>query len=222
MSSHAVPAAAAPGGHAGPLAHHFESLPKQAQAQRLGMWLFLATEVLLFTVLFSAYGVYRYLYAGAFAEASRGLETWMGGVNTFVLVTSSLTVALGLDAAVQGRPRRTAALFLLSIGLGLVFMALKAVEYRHHFLHGELPGRFYTAGHIPGAGGQMFFALYFLITGLHAFHVVVGMTVLGVVGSKAWRGAYSAEHHVPVELAGLYWHLVDLIWIFVFPLIYLI
>jgi cytochrome c oxidase subunit III len=221
MASHAAPAAGASGGTHAALAHHFESLGKQTQAQRLGMWLFLATEILLFTALFAAYGVYRYLYTGAFAEASRGLETWMGGVNTFVLVTSSLTVALGLEAATQGRTRRTAALFLASIGLGLVFMALKAVEYRHHFLHGELPGRFYT-GHIPGSGGSLFFALYFLITGLHAFHVVVGMTVLGVIGAKAWRGAYSAEYHTPVELAGLYWHLVDLIWIFVFPLIYLI
>jgi cytochrome c oxidase subunit 3 len=219
MASHAAPVAAAAGHPA--LAHHFESLEKQGQAQRLGMWLFLATEILLFTALFAAYGVYRYLYTGAFAEASRGLETWMGGVNTFVLVTSSLTVALGLDAARLGKPRRTALLFLLSIGLGLVFMALKAAEYRHHFLHGELPGRFYTAGHIPGAGGSLFFALYFLITGLHAFHVVVGMTVLLVIGVKSWRGAYSAAYHVPVELAGLYWHLVDLIWIFVFPLIYL-
>ncbi len=217
MADHAD---AAPGGPHAALAHHFESLEKQGQAQRLGMWLFLATEILLFTALFAAYGVYRYLYTGAFAEASRGLATWMGGVNTFVLVTSSLTVALGLDAARQGRTRRTAGLFFLSIGLGLVFMTLKAVEYRHHFLLGELPGPSYR-GHIPGSGGSLFFSLYFLITGLHAFHVLAGMTVLGVIGVKAWRGAYSAEYHVPVELAGLYWHLVDLIWIFVFPLIYL-
>jgi cytochrome c oxidase subunit 3 len=204
------------------LAHHFESLEKQSQAQRLGMWLFLATEVLLFAALFAAYGIYRYLYSHAFAEASRGLETWLGGVNTIVLVTSSLTVALGLDAARQGKGRKTAALFGLSIGMGLVFMVLKAVEYRHHFLHGELPGRFYTAGHIAGSGPMLFFALYFLITGLHAFHVLAGMTVLGVIGTRSWLGKYTAEYHTPVELAGLYWHLVDLIWIFVFPLIYLI
>jgi cytochrome c oxidase subunit 3 len=204
------------------LAHHFESLEKQTQAQRLGMWLFLATEILLFTALFAAYGVYRFLYASAFAEASRGLETWLGGVNTFVLVTSSLTVALGLDAATRGRGRRTGAFFFLSIALGLVFMTLKAVEYRHHILHGELPGRFYTAGHLVGWGGPLFFTLYFLITGLHALHVLIGMTVLGIIGARAWRGAYSVSAHTPVELAGLYWHLVDLIWIFVFPLIYLI
>jgi cytochrome c oxidase subunit 3 len=204
------------------LAHHFESLDKQAQAHRLGMWLFLASEVLLFTALFAAYGVYRWLYADAFSQASRGLATWMGGVNTFVLVTSSLTVALGLDAARRGAGRRTGALFLASIAMGLVFMALKAVEYRHHVAAGELPGPFYTAAHGAGAGAPMFFTLYFLITGLHALHVVIGMTVLAVVGARAWRGAFSPAWHVPVELAGLYWHLVDLIWIFVFPLIYLI
>jgi cytochrome c oxidase subunit III len=204
------------------LAHHFESLEKQTQAQRLGMWLFLATEILLFTALFAAYGVYRYLYTGAFSEASRGLETWMGGVNTFVLVTSSFTVALGLDAATKGRTRKTAALFGASIAMGAVFMVLKGLEYRHHFLHGELPGPYYTSGHIPGSGGALFFTLYFLITGLHAFHVLIGMTVLAVIGVRSWLGFYSAEYHTPVELAGLYWHLVDLIWIFVFPLIYLI
>jgi cytochrome c oxidase subunit 3 len=203
------------------VAHHFESLEKQGQAQRLGMWLFLATEILLFTALFAAYGVYRYLYAEAFSEASRGLETWMGGVNTFVLVTSSFTVAMGLDAVAKGNGKRTGVLFGLSIAMGLVFMALKGVEYRHHFLHAELPGRLY-GGHIAGSGGSMFFALYFLITGLHALHVVIGMTVLGVIGARAWLGKYDAQHHVPVELAGLYWHLVDLIWIFVFPLIYLV
>ncbi len=205
----------------GAVAHHFESLEKQGQAQRLGMWLFLASEILLFTALFAAYGVYRYLYANAFSQASRGLETWLGGVNTFVLVTSSFTVAMGLDAIVKGKNRRSAALFGLSILLGCAFMVLKGIEYRHHFLHAELPGQFY-GGPIAGSGGAMFFALYFLITGLHAFHVVVGMTVLGVIGARTWLGKYDAQSHVPVELAGLYWHLVDLIWIFVFPLIYLI
>jgi cytochrome c oxidase subunit III len=209
MSSHAA------------LAHHFESLEKQTQAQRLGMWLFLATEVLLFTALFAAYGVYRFLYSQAFSEASRGLETWLGGVNTFVLVTSSLTVALGLDAATKGENKKTAALFGASIAMGLLFMVFKGYEYHHHFEHGELPGPYYT-GHIPGSGGALFFTLYFLITGLHAIHVLIGMTVLGVIGVRSALGVYSAEYHTPVELAGLYWHLVDLIWIFVFPLIYLI
>jgi len=206
---------------ASPLAHHFENLEKQAHAARLGMWLFLATEVLLFAALFTGYAVYRYLYGPDFAAASRSLETWIGLVNTFVLVTSSFTVAMGLDRATRGDGRGTLALFLASVGLGIVFLVFKYFEYRHHFRAGELPGRYYTATTVLGPGAPLFWSLYFLITGLHAIHVVVGMTVLTVIGVRAGRGAFTPAYYVPVELAGLYWHLVDLIWIFVFPLIYL-
>jgi cytochrome c oxidase subunit 3 len=207
---------------ASPLAHHFENLEKQTHAARLGMWLFLATEVLLFTALFAAYGVYRFLFQEGFAESSRSIETWIGFVNTLVLVSSSFTVALGLDAARRGNGKRTALLFGISVLCALVFLGLKAVEYTHHFQEGQLPGRFYSFEGVKAAGAPMFFSLYFLITGLHGIHVVIGMTVLIVVGVRAGLGKFSAEYHVPVELAGLYWHLVDLIWIFVFPLIYLI
>ena len=208
--------------HASPLAHHFESLEKQTHAARLGMWLFLATEVLLFTALFAAYGVYRFLYTEGFEQSSRAIETWIGLVNTIVLVTSSFTVAMGLDAATRGRGRRTALLWGVSVALALVFLGFKAVEYSHHFHEGQLPGRFYTFEGVQAPGAPIFFALYFLITGLHGIHVVIGMTVLTVVAVMAYRGKFSAEYHTPVELGGLYWHLVDLIWIFVFPLIYLI
>ncbi len=208
--------------HASPLAHHFESLEKQGHAARLGMWLFLATEVLLFTALFAAYAVYRFLFSTSFAEASRHIETWIGVVNTVVLVSSSFTVAMGLHRATRGDGKGTARFFAISVLLALVFLGFKAIEYSHHFQEGQLPGRFYTYAGVQGPGAQIFFALYFLITGLHGIHVVVGMTVLSVVAVRAWRGAFTAEWHMPVELAGLYWHLVDLIWIFVFPLIYLI
>ncbi len=208
-------------GVASPLAHHFESLEKQAHAARLGMWLFLATEVLLFTALFTGYAVYRYLFGEDFAESSRALQTWIGLTNTLVLVTSSFTVALGLDRATRGDGKATRAFFGVSILLALLFLFFKYIEYAHHFHTGELPGRYYT-GEVQGPGAPMFFTLYFLITGLHGIHVIAGATVLGVIGWRAGRGAYSPEYHVPVELAGLYWHLVDIIWIFVFPLIYLI
>jgi cytochrome c oxidase subunit III len=204
------------------LAHHFESLEKQAHAARLGMWLFLATEVLLFTALFGGYAVYRYLFNPDFTAASRSLSTWIGVVNTVVLVTSSFTVAMGFDRATRGDGKGTRNLFLLSVALAAVFLVFKYVEYSHHFHAGELPGRFYTSTQVDGPGAPIFWALYYLITGLHGIHVVIGMTVLAVVGFRAGRGAYLREYHVPVELAGLYWHLVDLIWIFVFPLIYLI
>ncbi len=203
------------------LAHHFENLEKQQHAARLGMWLFLATEVLLFAALFAAYAVYRYLFAQEFSEASRGLQTWIGLVNTLVLVTSSFTVAMGLDRAARGDGKGTRLLFFASVLLALVFLGFKYVEYSHHFQSGELPGKFYR-GEIPGSGAPLFFTLYFMITGLHGIHVIIGMTVLAVIGVRAGRGRFTPEYHVPVELAGLYWHLVDLIWIFVFPLIYLI
>ena len=205
----------------GYLAHHFENLEKQQHAARLGMWLFLATEVLLFAALFAAYAIYRWLYVAEFSAASRGLDTWIGLVNTVVLVTSSFTVAMGLDRATRGKGKGTMVLFGVSVLLACVFLGFKYVEYAHHFHTGELPGKFYR-GEIPGPGAPLFFTLYFLITGLHGVHVVIGMTVLAVVGLRAGKGAYTPEYHVPVELAGLYWHLVDLIWIFVFPLIYLI
>ncbi len=204
------------------LAHHFESLEKQAHAARLGMWIFIATEVLLFTALFAGYAVYRFLFPDSFAEASRHIETWIGLVNTLVLVTSSFTVALGLNRATRGDGRGTALFFGLSVLLALVFLGFKALEYTHHFQEGQLPGRFYTYAEVQGPGVSLFFALYFMITGLHGIHVVVGGTILTIIGVRAGRGAYTAEYHVPVELAGLYWHLVDIIWIFVFPLIYLI
>src|SRR5262245_27186848 len=124
---------------ASPLAHHFESLEKQTHAARLGMWLFLATAILLFTALFAPYGVYRFLYSETFAESSRAIETWIGLVNTIVLVTSSYTVATGLDAATRGDGRRTGRLWGLSVLLGLVFLVLKYVEYKHHFHEGQLP-----------------------------------------------------------------------------------
>ncbi len=205
-----------------PLAHHFENLDKQQHAARLAMWVFLATEILLFTALFAAYAVYRFLYPDGFSESSRAIETWIGFVNTLVLVTSSFTVATGLHFASRGDGRRTALFFGLSILLAVVFLGFKAVEYTHHFQEGQLPGRYYTFEGVKAPGASLFFSLYFLITGLHAFHVLVGMTVLAVVGFLAYRGHYTAEHHVAVENAALYWHLVDLIWIFVFPLIYLI
>ncbi len=207
---------------ASPLAHHFESLEKQAHASRLAMWIFLATEVLLFTALFAGYSVYRFLFHQGFEESSRSIETWIGFVNTLILVTSSFTVATGVHFAARGQGRRTALFFGISVVFALAFLGLKALEYTHHFQEGQLPGRFYTYQGVHAPGAPLFFALYFLITGLHAIHVIVGMTVLIVIGTLAYNGRFTAEYHVAVENAGLYWHLVDLIWIFVFPLIYLI
>ncbi len=210
-----------PEAHAAHVAHHFPNAEQQAHAARLGMWLFLATEVLLFTVLFAGYSVYRYLYSDVWALASKHIDTGIGTANTFVLVTSSLSVAMGLHFAKEGKGKLATLCLAITLAFGLTFMVLKGVEYTHHFEEGQLPGRWYSYREVRGPGDSMFFTLYFLITGLHGLHVLVGMTVLAVLAVKAWRGRFWAGYYTPMELGALYWHLVDLIWIFIYPLIYL-
>jgi cytochrome c oxidase subunit 3 len=205
-----------------PLAHHFPDLRTQQHAARLGMWLFLATEVLLFTALFTGYTLYRFLFSSAFAAASRLMDTSIGAANTLVLITSSLTVALGIHYVRQGRSRLAALMIAVTVTFGATFMVIKGFEYAHHFSEGQFPGRYYAYPGLTGRGVAMFFTLYFIMTGLHGLHVLVGMGVLTFVGVRTWRGAYSGAYYTPVELGGLYWHLVDLIWIFLFPLLYLI
>jgi cytochrome c oxidase subunit 3 len=204
------------------LAHHFPSLEQQEQAARLGMWLFLATEILLFTVLFTAYSVYRFLFPAGFEGASHLAHVALGTTNTVVLITSSLTVALAIYYARQGQSKRTVALLAVTIAFGAVFMVLKGIEYYHHFADGQLPGKYYHYVGLKGPGVSMYFTLYFLMTGLHGLHVLVGMGVLAWLAARAARGDFSRAYSTPVELGGLYWHLVDLIWIFLFPLFYLL
>jgi len=204
------------------LAHHFRSIETQRQAERLGMWLFLATEVLLFAGLFCGYALYRFLYSETFHLASAHLDAGLGTVNTVVLISSSLTVALAHHFAHQGRSRLAGVLLFVSVLAGLAFLGIKAVEYGHKFEEGLLPGRYFHNPELTAPGASMFFTLYFLTTGLHAFHVIVGMGVLTWIGVRAWRGEFHENHSMPVELAGLYWHLVDLVWIFLYPLLYLV
>jgi len=204
------------------LAHHFPSLEQQEHAARMGMWLFLSTEILLFTVLFTAYAVYRFLFPVGFEDASKLAHVAMGATNTVVLITSSLTVALAIYYARQGESRKTVALLAITIAFGAVFMVLKGFEYYHHFVEGQLPGKYYHFEGLQGPGVSMYFTLYFLMTGLHGIHVLIGMGVLAWVAARAARGDFSRSYSTPVELGGLYWHLVDLIWIFLFPLLYLL
>jgi cytochrome c oxidase subunit 3 len=204
------------------LAHHFSNLETQAHAARLGMWLFLATEVLLFGGLFVAYVVYRYMFGEAFVESSKLIETHFGAINTVILITSSLTVALAHHHVEHGASRKAGLLLAVSVLAGVAFLGIKAIEYSHHFGAGELPGRYYTYEGVQAHGAPMFWSLYFLMTGLHGIHVVIGMGVLAVLAFRCWRGDYQDGYSTPVELGGLYWHLVDLIWIFLFPLFYLI
>jgi cytochrome c oxidase subunit III len=214
--------AAAPGHHPWYLAHHFDNIQIQNHAVRLGMWLFLGTEVLLFAGLFLGYSVYRWLYHQAFIDGSRQLNLTLGAVNTVVLITSSFTVAWAYHAIKHNQIKRCEKLLIFTIVCAVAFLVIKYFEYSHKFHLGQLPGRHYHFEGIQAPGINIFFSVYFLATGLHAFHVIVGMSVLAWVLMRVRKGKYSSEHYVPVELGALYWHLVDLVWIFLFPLLYLI
>jgi len=204
------------------VAHHFPNLRQQEHAARLGMWLFLATEILLFAGLFTAYSVYRFLYSDAFKAASALLSAPLGTLNTVILITSSLTVALAHHWAHHGRGKAAAISLLVTLLFAVAFLVVKGFEWTHDFHEGLLPGRYYASTEFTTTGAPMFFAVYFLMTGLHGLHVVVGMVVLTVLMVQCWLGRYDHGYVTPVELGGMYWHLVDLIWIFLYPLLYLI
>ncbi len=204
------------------VAHHFPNLRQQEHAARLGMWLFLATELLLFGGLFTAYSVYRFLYPATFQQASEHLSIAAGTINTLVLITSSLTVALAFYYAHHARGRAAAVCLFITLLFAIAFLCIKAWEWTHEYHEGLLPGRYYRNEELTAVGAPMFFVLYFIMTGLHGLHVIVGMCVLAVLMVKCFRGDYDHGYTTPVELGGMYWHLVDLIWIFLYPLLYLI
>jgi len=180
------------------------------ETAKLGIWAFLATEVLLFGGLFTAYTVFRIGAPEMFQTEHLKLNRLFGAVNTVVLISSSLTVALGIAAIRQGKQRMLKVCLCLTLLFAAVFLGVKYVEYAEHFGHGELPGT------------NNFFALYYMMTGLHAVHVFAGMVALATMLVLAGKGRFSAEYHTPVEITGLYWHFVDLVWIYLFPLLYLI
>jgi cytochrome c oxidase subunit 3 len=222
MSSSEAHAVSAEHPHDPHLAHHFDTIEKQDHAVRLGMWLFLGTEVLLFAGLFLGYTVYRHFYHHTFHEASRTLNLVAGALNTVVLITSSFTVAMAYYWVKNGKNRMAAGMLVMTILFALTFLVVKSFEYREKFREGALPGKFYHFEEVKGQGANLFYTVYFLATGLHAFHVIVGMSILIWVLVRVLKGHFSPKYYVPVELGGLYWHLVDLVWIFLFPLLYLI
>jgi cytochrome c oxidase subunit 3 len=204
------------------LADQFESLAKQEHAARFGLWVFLASEILLFAALFGLYTAYRAMYPVEFARAAAHNNVAIGTINTLVLITSSATVALALWAVRGGLRRLASALVLFSIACGVLFLVLKGLEYHEHFQAGIYPGDAYRNAELTGRGARLFFNLYFLITGLHAIHVVVGLTVLGWLAVGSLRGRFGPDNQLRFELGTLYWHLVDVVWIFVWPLLYLL
>ncbi|MGB6876204.1 MAG: cytochrome c oxidase subunit 3 family protein [Candidatus Acidiferrales bacterium] len=206
------------------LEQHFADLPVQQEARKLGMWIFLTTEILFFGSLFATYTIYRELYLPGFIQGSHFLEVKWGAINTAVLIVSSLTMALAIRSAQVGK-RKSATIGLLGITaiLGVVFLCIKFIlEWRTDYLHHLVPGiNFYYAG--PHASHvQLFFLFYFFMTGLHALHVMVGIGIMLALIYLTRRGRFSPRYYSPLEVAGLYWHFVDIVWIFLFPLLYLI
>jgi cytochrome c oxidase subunit 3 len=214
--------AAASHGPSSPLRHHFANLSAQTEAASLGMWAFLATEVLFFGGMFAAYIVYRSLFRRAFEGASNLLDIKLGAFNTAVLILSSLTMAMAVWAASQGRKKLIILFLVLTIALGSVFLGVKVVEYKQKFDHHEVPGPHFVVPEGLPRQAEIFFSLYFCMTGLHALHMIVGVGLLTWLILRARRGDFTVEYNSPVELTGLYWHFVDIIWIFLFPLLYLL
>lgn len=204
------------------LQHHFDSLEQQHEAATLGMWMFLVTEVLFFGGLFLAYMLYRVWYPEAWAEGSYQLNLTLGTVNTVVLIGSSLTMAFAVRSAQTGLRRATVVWLILTMALGLVFLIIKYFEYAEKFTHHHVPGTTFAfpGPHAPQV--QIYFSLYFLMTGLHATHMLIGFGLLSVIAWMAHKGRFSPQWYTPVEMSGLYWHFVDIVWIFLFPLLYLV
>lgn len=208
--------------HPAHLEHHFVDSEQQFGAAKLGMWIFLATEILFFGGLFAAYIIYRAWYPELFTQASEELNTLWGGVNTLVLIGSSLTVAMAIKSAQLNQKKNIAINLGITIALACVFMMIKYFEYTHKFHLGIFPGEFYTFEGIENSRANIFFSLYYLMTGLHGIHVIIGIGLMIWLLRRSLRGDFDSEYYTPVEITGLYWHLVDIIWIFLFPLFYLI
>jgi cytochrome c oxidase subunit III len=204
------------------LAHHFDNLAQQREAGTLGIWVFLVTEVLFFGGMFTAYLVYRLCYPQAFAEASHHLDVMLGGINTAVLICSSLTMALAVYGAQGGRRTLLIGCLLLTIVLGATFLGIKFLEYHHKFEEHLVPGAGFAFPGEYAQHAQLFFSLYFAMTGVHALHMVIGLGILAVLAVRAWRSRNVLLVYTSVEFTGLYWHFVDIVWIFLFPLLYLV
>lgn len=202
----------------------FDDLEQQTEAAHLGMWLFLSTEILFFGGLFGAYTVYRVSYPAAFAAGSKELLVWAGAADTAILLISSFAMAMAVHAAQTGARKLLAALLLTAAAVGALFLCLHGYEYYKDFADHHVPGRSfrYDGGEAPANQVQLFYLIYFLMTGLHSLHVTIGVVILTVLAVQAWRGKFSREYYNPIEVGGLYWHFVDIVWVFLFPLLYLV
>ena len=205
------------------VAHQFDDMEQQVKSATLGMWVFLLTEIMFFGGLFGAYTVYRNMYPEAFASTSRFMNPFWGAVNTMVLICSSLTMALAVRSA-QLNKRRALIWFLIGTMIfGAMFLGVKAIEYHEHWVDHKVPGCGFEYDN-PNLfhNAQILFCFYFFMTGFHAVHMVVGLALMGTLLVMAIRGRFGSNYYTPVEIGGLYWHFVDIVWIFLFPLLYLI
>jgi cytochrome c oxidase subunit III len=212
------------------LAHQFEDLEQQQETDMLGIWIFLVTEIMFFGGMFAAYAIYRSFYFSAFEGGSHILDARIGMANTMVLLGSSLTMALSVRSAQTGNRRALVFFLIATMFLGTVFLGVKAYEYNQKFVEHVVPGLDWAPqgevlAHVAPGGVQhaeLFFIFYFAMTGLHAIHMIIGMGLLFWLVLRGRKGAFSAHYFAPVEVVGLYWHFVDIVWIFLFPLLYLI
>lgn len=208
--------------HDANLRHHFTEMEQQVDAGKLGMWLFLVTELLLFGGLFVAFGIMAGKHQAAFRAAHEHLDRSLGALNTIVLLVSSFTMVMAVRSARENRRKALVAFLIATLLLAGVFLGVKYFEYSHKFHEGLLPGKYFshTGDTVPGQG--MFFSFYFMMTGLHGIHILGGMSVMLWLLRRSLRGDFSRSYYAPVDYVGLYWHLVDIIWIYLFPLLYLI
>jgi cytochrome c oxidase subunit III len=212
------------------LQHQFDNMEQQREAGTLGMWVFLITEIMFFGGLFTAYTIYRILNGTSFAAGSSGLNVKLGAANTVVLICSSLTMALAVYYAQTGVRRMQIIFLCLTMLLGATFLVIKGFEYAEKFRDHHVPWLTFiwdTKDEAMPAGAtvhgiRMFYWIYFAMTALHALHMIVGLGIMSCILYFAWRGRYTPEYHAPVEISGLYWHFVDIVWIFLFPLLYLL
>ena len=203
------------------LREQFRTPLQQRETATLGMWVFITTEVMLFGGLFVAFTVYRMYYPQPVILGSADMNIMLGAINTGVLICSSFTMALGVHSAEAGKRKLLNRFLACTMALGAVFLAIKFTEYYLHYLDHRVPGQGFAFPGADASKAEMFFLLYFIMTGLHAAHMFIGEGILFAMILRNRAGSFSAEYHTPVELAGLYWHFVDIIWVFLFALFYI-
>ena len=205
------------------LRHHFATMEQQTEAAVMGMWVFLVTEIMFFGGMFAGYVIYRHLYYSAWLEGSQRMDFWWGTINTVVLLCSSLTMALAVRATQLGHRKSTVTLLIITILFGLAFLGIKGIEYWGHIVtEHQFPGPGFRFAGPNSSQVEIFFSFYFAMTGFHALHMVIGVGLVSFIAYYAWKGRYGAHYYTPVENTGLYWHFVDIVWIYLYPLFYLI